>query len=155
MSDPGKVLGALLGGSLLGWAAPSLILYAFFQLQFSLSTHPVAYQIMAMALTIILPSLPTSIIATTTLGLAWHTIASKRGWRIKKYYWFPGLLIGAAVGAAMSFPFVADVGFDSGWWAWACIGTLYAGAIGGFTGLFAWLIRRPDRDSPNPATSAP
>jgi hypothetical protein len=28
-------------------------------------------------------------------------------------------------------------------------------ALGGMTGFFAWLIRRPDRDAPNPPTSAP
>ncbi len=80
----------------------------------------------------------------STLGLAWHTLASGRGWRSVHYYWLPGALTGFLPTMLVFSPTpTAALYFGS-----------YSALLGGLTGLFAWLIRRPDRDPrSNPPTS--
>jgi hypothetical protein len=71
----------------------------------------------------------------STLGLAWHMLATGRGWRNLHYYWLPGALTGFVPTMLVFSPTpTAALYFGS-----------YSALLGGLTGLFAWLIRRPDR----------
>lgn len=90
-----------------------------------------------------------------TLGLAWHRFAMKRGWRGLHAYMLPALATGALIPTLV---FVVPSLF-SGSEAFTYLG-VFAMVVGlgvslaGFTALFAWLLRRPDRDvAPNPPTS--
>jgi hypothetical protein len=152
MKISSKLVGAALGSAWLGWLVSSLILFAVFWILEAQSTHPMASQVTAIALMIIGGSLLNALVAGTALGVWWHAVASKRGWRRRLHYWFPGVIIGAAVGVALSVVTLAD--FGGGWWWWAFVSTPYAAACGGFAGLFLWLWLRPDRDVANPPTSA-
>lgn len=74
----------------------------------------------------------------STLGLAWHMLATGRGWRSVHCYWLPGALTGFVPTMLVFSPTpTAALHFGS-----------YSALLGGLTGLFAWLIRRPDRDAP-------
>ena len=106
-----------------------------------------------MALVIIFGALPTTLVAAATLGLGWHTIALESRRTTRSDYWLPGALIGAVVAFVM--PFITLPGIGADWLPLILVGTFYGAACGGFTGLYAWLIRRPDRDAANPATAAP
>lgn len=152
MKPLGRLVGAVLGSALLGWLVASLILFAIFKVIEAQSTHPWASQVTGVAVVIILDSIPNALVATATLGLGWHAIASRRGWGSRRHYWLPGLAIGAIVGAAISLTSLVDFGLA--WWPWALIGTVYASVRGCFTGLYAWLILRPDRAPANPDTAA-
>ncbi len=74
----------------------------------------------------------------STLGLAWHAICQRRGWTSVHAYWAAGAIAGAAPGSLWLIP--------SGAMAIAAFVVSYGAALGGLTGLVAWLIRRPDRD---------
>ncbi|MEQ1818257.1 MAG: hypothetical protein ABL871_06570 [Terricaulis sp.] len=94
-----------------------------------------------------------------TLGLIWHLAATKRGWTNAFVYVGAGLLMGAAIPAVLSAPMWVPqlnyhageaLGFGFG------MGLTAVGAImGTLSALFAWLIRRPDRDAANLATATP
>jgi len=90
-------------------------------------------------------SLPVSF----TLGLMWHCFAVNAGLRSVIAYWLPGAVSGAAIAAAV----LGATGLLST--PSQQLGVGWAALLGGFSGLFAWLIRRPDRDAANPATPAP
>lgn len=72
-----------------------------------------------------------------TLGLAWHTFCQAKRWTSVHWYWTAGALVGAALGGVWFLP--------AGSLMIAAILTPYGATLGGLVGLFAWLIRRPDR----------
>lgn len=98
-------------------------------------------------------------IAALTLGMAWRWVAEANRWRASWQYWMPA----AVCGFALAFLFINAGALVSGeahlvwrWFQGMLPAYLYGAALGGFTALFAWLIRRPDRDAaPNPPRSAP
>lgn len=100
-----------------------------------------------------------NLVLASTLGLAWHTLAYRRGWRGVVAYVLPAALLGIAIPLAIFAlpPLLNGSGLDFHSAAFVTTLTSLVGiALGGMTGLFAWLIRRPDRDAaPNPPTSAP
>lgn len=81
-----------------------------------------------------------------TIGLAWHAFCQANHWTSVHAYWIPGALAGVALGALWFLP--------SGSSSIASMFAPYGAAFGGLVAVFAWLIRRPDRDGPNPPTSA-
>lgn len=89
--------------------------------------------------------LVTSAVAAT-LGLGWHILCQRIGLTSVHAYWIAGAMVGAVPGALWLLP--------SGSFLIAAI-IPYGAVLGGLTGLFAWLIRRPDRDATNPTTSSP
>lgn len=63
---------------------------------------------------------------------------------------------GAAGGLVPVVLLIAAGGLFGGSMSWSApLLALWAVPVGALTGLFAWLIRRPDRDTPNPPTPAP
>jgi hypothetical protein len=84
---------------------------------------------------------------SATVGLAWHALCQSRGYASVHAYWIPGAVVGVLPGALWLLP--------SGSTLIAGFVLPYGAALGGLTGLFAWLIRRPDRDAANPPTSTP
>ncbi len=80
-------------------------------------------------------------LVASTLGLAWHSHASKRGWRRAGAYWAPGALVGLLIPAVIFLSAFDAPGLMA-------ILASYGGFLGGLTGVFAWLIRRPDRSAP-------
>lgn len=153
MKITGQLIGAALGSAWLGWLAASVALLAAFKMLEAQSTHPWASDVTAIALLIVLGSLPNALVAGGTLGVWWHMYATKRSLRRTRHYWFPGVLLGTGVGIVFSALTLAS--FGGGWWAWALVSTPYAAACGGVAGLCLWLWLRPDRDAPNPSTSTP
>ena len=95
-------------------------------------------------------------VIASTVGLAWHTLAKARGWTKAHAYWLPALLLGALIPIGLAGPgIIANRGTDTLSMSLLQLLVPYGAALGGLTGLFAWLIRRPDRDGPNPHTPAP
>jgi hypothetical protein len=93
-------------------------------------------------------------IVAASLGLAWHTLAMKRGWHRPFYYWGPALACGVLSGVALWVAIASGFGVeDPDAWSALLFLVLYASALSGLTGYFAWLIRRPDRDIANPANT--
>lgn len=95
-------------------------------------------------------------VGAIVLGLPWHLIAQKNDWRASWHYWLPG----AVCGFVVAFLFVNGGALLAGnansvfrWGGALFPAYLYGAALGGFTALFAWRIRRPDRDAANPPTS--
>jgi hypothetical protein len=106
------------------------------------NAFPVAAMINWVALTIVV-----ALVATFVVGLPWHAFAYSRGWRRSWAYWPAGIVLGVALLSIITMPFgIADEMAEF---------IVYSGMVGGLTALFAWLIRRPDRDPPNPPTPAP
>lgn len=85
-------------------------------------------------------ALPTSL----TLGLFVHIAFQQRGVTAAGAYILAGALGGAFVPVILTLFIPGSSMF-----------VLYGVPAGIITGLFAWLIRRPDRDAPNPTTAAP
>lgn len=100
-----------------------------------------------------------NLIFASTLGLAWHTFAYRRGWTALVAYLIPAALSGAIIPILLLAlpPIISGNGFDFHAAAFVTtLGVIIGVSLGGLTGLFSWLIRRPDRDAPaNPPTSAP
>lgn len=89
-----------------------------------------------------------------TAGLAWHTWMQSRGWTSAHVYWTPGAIAGALIPISILGPgLIANQGTDTISAALTSILSGWGAALGGLTGLFAWLIRRPDHDAANPPTS--
>lgn len=86
-------------------------------------------------------------LVASTLGLAWHTYLQRHNHTAIHWYWIPGAIVGGMSGALWLLP--------SGSSLVAALITPLGAALGGATGFFAWLIRRPDRDAANPPTSPP
>jgi hypothetical protein len=103
----------------------------------------------------LLAFVPSAVIATT-LGLMWHAFALRRRWHRSFHYWIPALIAGATLGFGLFLLPASTFGMaDPDAWTIMFLLTGYGAALGGLTGYFAWLIRRPDRDAANPATPAP
>ena len=102
-----------------------------------------------------------SALGAATLGIVWHAIALSRRWTNVFAYVVAGLLLGAGFPAALTAPLwvgeLARPSVGEAWGAGFAMIFIAGGAVlGPLTALFAWLIRRPDRDTPaNLPTSAP
>jgi hypothetical protein len=147
-----KVLIALLAGS----AASAVIVTAVFALlHISTSDARSPDFLQAMASFAALASLANLFVAST-IGLFWHAYARVFGLKGLAAYVLPAIAVGALLALTLILvtesraplprydSLVGDVTLIS-----------VGAALGGFTALFAWLIRRPDRDAANPPTSAP
>jgi hypothetical protein len=88
-----------------------------------------------------------ALVLTWTLGLAWHVLACVKGWRSGSAYVAFGAAAGAAIALALLF-----IGNPT-WTPAMLLGILWLSSTGGLIALTGWLIRRPDRDRANPATS--
>ena len=97
------------------------------------------------------------VLGAATFGIAWHTIALKRGWTNVFAYMSVGALLGAALPAAMTAPiWVGEMNSrptEPLGQAFSMIITVAGAIMGPLTALFAWLIRRPDRDQPPPSSA--
>lgn len=87
-----------------------------------------------------------AVLVSSTIGLAWHAFASRRGWTNVHAYFFPGLLVGIAPPLMMFLWPVIATGqwLDTYLSLWTML-MIYGASLGGLTGIFAWAIRRPDR----------
>jgi hypothetical protein len=150
-----KALGAALGGSALA-ALISTILLTLFNI--------VAYQgrsgdFMAAMIGFLPLVFFATAIAASTLGLAWHALARSQGWSSVHSYWPAAVAAGIApVFFLMLGPMIEDgarAPLDRRWFISFFIALALGASLGGLTAIFAWLIRRPDRDAPNPPRSAP
>lgn len=92
--------------------------------------------------------------ANATIGVAWQVLADRLRWRTLPAHLMAGITSGTAFGTVILWNVLVanwrvrqltDVA------PLLCFGAV----VGGLTALFAWLIRRPDRDQPNPPTSMP
>lgn len=95
-----------------------------------------------------------------TIGMLWHSIAQKAGWISIHAYWPPAVLVGMLPASFLFAPRYLSGDLEGGaaimnWLRGFITMMALGGALGGLTGTFAWLIRRPDRDAPNPPTSQP
>jgi hypothetical protein len=95
-----------------------------------------------------------AIIANATLGVAWQVIAHR--FRVRS------LIAHLSAGAVCGMAFSAMILWEPLSWSFGdgrplhlLPITSFGVLIGILTALFTWLIRRPDRDAPNPATLAP
>ncbi|MBI1188497.1 MAG: hypothetical protein GC206_14385 [Alphaproteobacteria bacterium] len=100
---------------------------------------------------------PTASIAVT-LGVAWHGLAQRRGWRSLTTYAAPGAAIGLLIPAAV-YLLIWGAQFGAALRGEASsaaalvlplLVSLYGALVGAMTGALAWVIRRPDRDAANP-----
>lgn len=102
-----------------------------------------------------------SALGAATLGIVWHAIALSQRWTNVFAYVLAGLSLGAGFPAALTAPLwfgeLQHPSVGEAWGAGFAMIFITGGAIlGPLTALFAWLIRRPDRDTPaNLPTSAP
>lgn len=99
-------------------------------------------------------------IVSLTLGLLWHGFVERLGWTSVHAYWLPALLVGVAIPLTlMALPLTAAgeirPPIDSSWMTTFALLMTLGISFGALTALFAWLIRRPDRDAANPRTPAP
>ncbi|MBC7768064.1 MAG: hypothetical protein H7124_04705 [Phycisphaerales bacterium] len=88
-------------------------------------------------------------IMTSSVGLAWHALAQQLRWRSFAVYAAAGLSAGLAIAltatSLLTLPALGD-GLIIVW----------IGSSATIVSSTAWLLRRPDRDTPpNPPTSAP
>jgi hypothetical protein len=83
-----------------------------------------------------------SLAIASTLGLVWHAVAMRRNWTGLTFYLAPAAIVGVLGGL------MASSGSSPLWMS------AYGALLGVLTALFAWLIRRPDRDAPNPGRAA-
>lgn len=95
-----------------------------------------------------------NIIVACTLGLLWHWFVQTRSWTSVHVYWPTAALVGALPPILIMAPAYLAGDFDSGiaivgWLSSFFMMVGLGAALGGLTGLFAWLIRRPDRDAMN------
>jgi hypothetical protein len=99
-----------------------------------------------------------ALVATVIWCLPWHRFASQRRWTKAIAYCGPSAGFGLLLSSLLVLPV---------WISGAKIGSAELGPVlalflwpycvvfGALSGLFFWLIRRPDRDAANPATPAP
>lgn len=94
-----------------------------------------------------------------TLGPAFHRFALRKGWTRGRIYTLAGAATGFAA-PALVYLVIWGANIFAAARGEASINAAvllplaicaYGGIVGGLTGFFAWLIRRPDRDQPNPA----
>ena len=79
-----------------------------------------------------------------TFGLVWHAYALDRGWRSSTRYAAAGAMAGLALGALVGLAAMDLILY-----------ALFAPIVGAISAMAFWLIRRPDRDAPNPPTPSP
>lgn len=86
-----------------------------------------------------------ALLTSLSAGWAVHSAMHKRGFSRWTHYTIAGATAGAIAGFAMLLlGTIGDI-----------VAVPFLGVIAGsLTGLFGWLIRRPDRDVPNPPTPA-
>lgn len=147
-AKPVVLVRTVFGGAFMGWLITNfaLIIVSFFLG----SDAPWAFAIAALYA---MGSLPVCFAVTATAGLVWQAEASKRGWRSRIHYCVFGALCGVVSGP-VSIVLAFGWPTDSSWWRHIALSFAYGSIMGGLTGLFAWLIRRPDRDPPNPPTAS-
>ncbi|QGZ94540.1 hypothetical protein [Terricaulis silvestris] len=91
----------------------------------------------------------------STIGLFWHASARVFGLRGLLAYALPAVAVGALL--ALTLIVVTENRAPEPRYSTfvGVVNLLSLGAsLGGLTAVFAWLIRRPDRDPPNPPTPA-
>ena len=93
-----------------------------------------------------------NIMVACTLGLLWHRFVQTRSWTSVHAYWPVAALVGALPPILIMAPAYFAEDFDNGiaiagWLSSVFMMVGLGAALGGMTGLFAWLIRRPDRDA--------
>ncbi len=93
-----------------------------------------------------------------TLGMLWHGYLQSRRWTSLHAYWSPAVVIGALPPFMILRLLRADVPASApplvgGELSMFLLLLALGATLGGLTAAFAWLIRRPDRDQPNPPTS--
>lgn len=91
----------------------------------------------------------TTALAASTLGLLWHWFAQRRGRTGLHTYWIPAVLVGLAPPIfLMLTPLNAEVppSVNGTWMHTFALLLILGTLLGGLTAVFAWLIRRPDRD---------
>lgn len=146
---------AILGGAAISAATATVLLFA----ASAFAGNPTDSNALAIVLASwIFIAFIANVVAAFTLGLVWRWVAEANHWRASWQYWIPGALSGFA----LAFAFVNAGALLSGesnlvwrWFQGMLPAYIYGAALGGLTGYFAWLIRRPDRDAtPNPPTSA-
>jgi hypothetical protein len=138
-----KNLEALAGGSMGAALVTSLVLFAFiFVFTGPQNTNP----LYALVYTAIVAIICFAIAGTA--GLAWHAFAQSKRWTSVHAYWTPAALLGILIPSAFLLPgVIANRGTDTIAQSLLLMLVIYGAALGGLTGLFAWLIRRPDRDA--------
>lgn len=132
-----------LGFWLIGLGEPGAAAWTF---------HPSPLSVIGVTFLYGLASSIIALVANATMGLFWQLVAYR--WRVRA---LPAHLIaGVCAGVAVAVVFLWDViQFSPTPSVDLALLLSFGGVIGGLTALFAWLIRRPDRDAPNPPTSAP
>lgn len=86
---------------------------------------------------------------TWTVGAIWHAIACKINWRGLAPY----LSFGSAAGALIALGILAAS--QSTPTVSAVFAVVWLASTGMVVAVVGWLIRRPDRDAPNPDKAAP
>jgi hypothetical protein len=148
-----RALGAMMGGA----AAASIITNAALYLVFAVFMHMDTVTFFPAYLGFSLYAFIFGIAVASTIGIAWHALALRRGWRRSISYWGPAAICGFLLGFGFWLAIVSSFGVeDPDAWSILLYLASYGSTLGGFIGLFAWLIRRPDRDAPaNPDSTAP
>jgi hypothetical protein len=156
----------------IGGAAAGAFIYAGVA---AVTRTPVEW-ISYMAAFVLVAHLPFTFLATWLVGLPWHSYLQRRRNVRSAAYWSAGAIVGAMVATA-AFAAVWSSGMHFSMYpgeyapgygppptpepgpleivAVVFIVGSYGALIGSTTGALAWLIRRPDRDVANLATSAP
>ena len=147
-----RVFAAMLAGAALASLITNTVLY----LVIAILGHEDALLLIPAYLGFLIYGFLVSTVATTSIGLAWHALAVRKGWRRAFNYWGPAVACGLLVAFGLWLAIVSSFGVtDPNAWSFLLVLASYASALSGLTGYFAWLIRRPDRNAANPATAAP
>jgi hypothetical protein len=160
-SNVPALLLAPIGGAIAGGA-----LYAILLLALRLP----AQLVFQLAPLVALAHLPFALAATWLVGLPWHLHLQQTRRTRSLYYWSAGAFFGALLGAALfalatrggtqtvslypsdlprDHSVISEAHGIANLLGGVAVGGGYGALIGALTGLFAWLIRRPDRDQPS------
>lgn len=86
-------------------------------------------------------------LVAAALGLPWHALAVNRGWTWWACYTFPAAGAGGLLAITVFVVLFSHALGGEQTAPLALFGAMPIGILlGGLTGLFAWLIRRPDRE---------
>jgi hypothetical protein len=92
--------------------------------------------------------------ASFTIGLLLHTAATRLGHKTLWHYLIGAAVIGVGLAAWQMDTMLSAFFHMSQWDVPLRIGVLaFGGCVGALMAASFWLIRRPDRDEPNPPTS--
>ena len=146
-----RVLAALIAGSA---ASAAIVTAAFAILNVVTSDGRSADFPQAMATFAVL-TLFANLIVASTIGLFWHASARVFGLRGLLAYALPAIAVGALLALTL-IVVTEDRAPGPRYSTLVGVGNLLSlgASLGGLTGVFAWLVRRPDRDPPNPPTPA-